>query len=298
MDFKKKFIYFPIIFFFLIFSHIYIYSDGIPKLVVIIDNHIKNTLTKLSNMPNSLILSPGDIEYELEDRYYEVWLADKSEWPICIRKVFDNLKKYDKIEIEWKLEPRLRTPYYQGDYDVDGGFRLGYWMKIINAYANKFHVSDFAIKRDKLDKTRINPNMWFKTSGILLHEMLHMALLRNQSTKEVRNDKGEVVDSYEYEPKVEDCTSLVFKDGIRFYDLQGKNAEKDKPDDCNCENQKGQFKSKGIVCGLMGSPGNDHADENAAFSSENISQFSIDSNALVYMNGYFEEMNTLSGGVL
>lgn len=124
MDFKKKFIYFPIIFFFLIFSHIYIYSDGIPKLVVIIDNHIKNTLTKLSNMPNSLILSPGDIEYELEDRYYEVWLADKSEWPICIRKVFDNLKKYDKIEIEWKLEPRLRTPYYQGDYDVDGGFRL------------------------------------------------------------------------------------------------------------------------------------------------------------------------------
>jgi len=106
-----------------------------------------------------------------------------------------------------------------------------------------------------------------------------------------------VVDSYEYEPKVEDCTSLIFSNAARFYDLKGKNAEKDIPDDCTCENKKGKFKEKGNACGLMGSPGNDHADENASFSSENITGFSINSNALVYMNGYFEEMNALSGGV-
>jgi hypothetical protein len=296
MKVKIKCVFCLVIFFFL--SSFTIFSQEIPELLVYIRGDTIANIIKENNKPPHLIKLPKDIKTELKKRYNEVWAADKSKWPECIRKVFENLKKNEIIFIRWELDPRLRNSYYQGDYDANGKLVTDCTMKIINVYANKFHESDYAIAKAKLDKTRINPNMWFKTSGILLHEMLHMALLRNQSTKEVRNDKGEVVDSYEYEPKVEDCTSLVFKDGIRFYDLQGLNAEKDKPDDCNCENQKGQFKSKGIVCGLMGSPGNDHADENAAFSSENISQFSIDSNALVYMNGYFEEMNTLSGGVL
>jgi hypothetical protein len=187
---KLKILFFFAVFFLIFSSHFY--SQEKPALFVWIYPATEVKLKELILIPDRKIASPTELIGELTERYNEVWAADKSQWPECIRKVFENLKENEIIVIKWKLDGRLQKSYYQGDYDADGSFTFGYSMDIKNVYAEKFHESDHAIEKANLDKKRINTNMWFKTSGVLLHEMIHMALKRNQDYKEVRNSKGEV----------------------------------------------------------------------------------------------------------
>jgi len=272
-----------------------IYTQEIPQLKVTFEPDTRIFLENCEKLPLSLLSMKG-ITKNLKERYKEVWESDKSKWPECIKKVFENLKDFPTIELTWALEPQFQNPLYQGNLDAKGFFTELFFMEIRNVYAERFKVTPGKIAELNLDKTRVNTDMWFNTSAAFLHEMIHMALLYNQGTQAVKNEDGHVVDSYAYEPKVEDCTSLVFGNGIRYYDLQGLNPEKDIPDDCDCKNHEGQHGGKrhGIS---LGNPGNDHGDDSFSSAGGSITQNNLDSNAIIYMNGYFEELNALIGGV-
>jgi hypothetical protein len=104
---KMKIVFFFVIFFIIFSSHFY--SQVKPELLVWIEYSTKVALEKLSKIPESKIVNPEELKGELYKRYNEVWAADKSQWPECIRKVFENLKKYNIIIINWELEKRLQN---------------------------------------------------------------------------------------------------------------------------------------------------------------------------------------------
>ncbi len=255
---------------FIIFIGSCMSSQKIPVLEIRIDPYTKNFLKTYSQMVPHLMKSPREVEEELQKRYYEAWAADKSQWPECMRKVFENLKEFKVIPINFKIESPYRLPFYQGDMDADGRFRGNFFDTwILNVYADKFHVTQNKIESLNLDKTRINPNMWFDTSGVFLHELIHMALRRNEWVdKEYKvYDNGQVVDSWQDDTRPEDCTTKAIKNAVRYYDLKGKNPEKNVADDCDCKNKSTKNATTSGAGGSSNySPGNDHGDECFSFA--------------------------------
>jgi hypothetical protein len=88
---KKKSVFCLVLFFLL--SSFTIFSQEIPELLVSIKGVTRENIIKKNKIAPHLIKLPKDIITELKERYNEVWAADKSQWPECIRKVFENLKK-------------------------------------------------------------------------------------------------------------------------------------------------------------------------------------------------------------
>ena len=290
---------------FFIFSlYIHTYPANRPWVQVKIKNYFDLLNANVSYNPKGE--HPDIIRDKLELRYEEawnVWESKKSNLPACINCVLENFD-VQKIKLDWEyrlLHEKIEDKYVVSGsgqkcpWLIDGKLDPGGWpipsntIVIENVFAGKYSVSDYFLKKGGFNKCgeKITTNDEFSTAAVIFHELLHLALKYNESTKKCKHD-GEIVNSWGYEPKVEDCTSLVFSNAIRLYESKCENPE---GNDCDCQNKEGTDKPG------LGSPGRDAADDNFSFASGVSNQFSIKFNPLIFSNGYSELMNNLLSGL-
>ena len=251
-----------------------------------------------------------DVYKELEKRYYEAWKADKSKWPECIKCVFKLLgEKKDTIKIRWNYVINYnvgsKNSFLDKEYnrmlpvtgDVDGnGEEVGSkeYININNVYKKEYHYSKYFIERKKWYKNNVTTKNKYPTAGIILHELIHLALDLNEQYGVCKNKKGEVVDSSQYEPKVEDCTSLVFPNDSRPYEWDELNPVKGKFDDCNCKNTKKKFgKGKHKIL----PPGGDNPDDNYSYSTVNVIVKKRGQRILIFDYAFSNELNKIVNGL-